>query len=436
MTISVIIPAYNAAGALGACLEALAASSVRPHECIVVDDGSTDETAAIARRHGATVIRTERNRGAPHARNLGAASATGDVLLFIDADVCVHPDTLERIRRRFDEDLTLDAVFGCYDDAPHEPDFLSQYRNLMHCYVHRRGKSEASTFWTGCGAVRRRVFEACGGFDPTLPSMDDVEFGYRLRRSGRRILLDREIQVQHRKRWRFWNMAKTDLLLRGVPWVEIIWRHRFLPDDLNVGPAQRASLAAALLFLAAAAVVVGTDPARTATAFAAFFFALLAPFWAGLFGSRTGALGAAPFGALVAAGAWSLEMPWVAGTTAVVFLAWALLRRPHGRAARAALLGAVSAAGVSAAAAAFAVVSPPAAAVAAALLICLVALNSGFYRFLAFHRGWLFAAAALPFQLLYCLSNAVSLVLGTLRYFTRPARPQPAVLAQRQGSGD
>jgi len=435
-TISVIIPAHNAAGTIDACLGALAASSIRPHECLVIDDGSTDETAAIARRHGVRLIRTECNRGAASTRNLGAASATGDILVFIDADVCVHRETLERIRRRFQEDASLAALFGCYDDSPHAPEFLSQYRNLMHCYVHRRGRREASTFWTGCGAIRRRVFELCGGFGASLPGMEDVELGYRLRKSGRRILLDPEIQVQHRKQWRLWNMLKTDLLRRGLPWVELIWRHRLLPNDLNLGAAHRISLAASLFLLAAVAWGAAADPPRTAVALGGFFFALLGAYWSEFLGSGKGAIGAASFTVSLVAGAWGLEMPLLATTTAALFVAWAALRGLRRRPAATAALGALTAAGASSAAAAFAAVAPPAAAVAGALLSGIVILNAGFYRFLTRRRGLLFAVAAVPFQLLYHLNNALCLVLGTGRYLTRSARPQPPVLAQRQSSSD
>ena len=78
--------------------------------------------------------------------------------------------------------------------APRLQGVVSQYRNLLHHFVHQHGNSEASTFWAGCGAIRRSVFEEMGGFDeqrfPT-PSIEDIELGYRLRQAGHRILLDK-----------------------------------------------------------------------------------------------------------------------------------------------------------------------------------------------------------------------------------------------------
>jgi hypothetical protein len=164
-------------------------------------------------------------RGPGFARNLGAAQATGDVIVLVDADVCVKPDALRRIRDHFTDTPTLGAVFGAYDDVPASPDFLSQYRNLYHRYVHLQGAGEAETFWAGCGAVRRDLFLRLDGFDIDAyprPQIEDIELGYRIREAGFRILLDPEIQGTHLKRWSFVKMVRTDLLDRGVPWMRLM----------------------------------------------------------------------------------------------------------------------------------------------------------------------------------------------------------------------
>ena len=101
-SVSVVVPAHDAAHFLDACLAHLEGSTEAPLECIVVDDGSTDDTAAVAPRHGVTVLATDGRRGPAHARNLGARHARGDVLFFLDADVCVHPGTRQRVVAAFD----------------------------------------------------------------------------------------------------------------------------------------------------------------------------------------------------------------------------------------------------------------------------------------------------------------------------------------------
>jgi glycosyltransferase involved in cell wall biosynthesis len=245
MNISAIIPAYNAAKEVKECLVALAASSERVAEIVVVDDGSTDDTAAVAVAGGARVIRQDRNRGPAAARNLGATQARGDVILFVDADVAVAPDAVARIARLLATSPDVAAVFGSYDTHPRASGVVSQYRNLLHHYVHQHGNDEASTFWAGCGAVRRVAFAAVGGFDvgDAWRSIEDIELGYRLRRAGYRVRLDKNLRATHLKRWTLHNMIRTDLLLRAAPWARLIRQSATVPADLNLTRSQRLSVA-------------------------------------------------------------------------------------------------------------------------------------------------------------------------------------------------
>lgn len=93
--VTVIVPAYNAAPFLQVTLQSLQQQTVQPTQVILVDDGSTDDTAAIAERHGATVIR-QKQRGPGAARNRGLAEATTEFVAFLDADDWYVPDKLER----------------------------------------------------------------------------------------------------------------------------------------------------------------------------------------------------------------------------------------------------------------------------------------------------------------------------------------------------
>lgn len=257
LSITVIVPAYNAEPDLRHCLGGLARCSESPHELIVVDDGSTDQTAAIAREFGAIVMATGAGGplGPARARNLAAQKATGEVLLFLDADVTPHPDTISLVRSVFAADASVDAVIGAYDDQPAHPGFLSQYKNLQHAFVHRDGgQRESATFWTGCGAVRRHVFAANKGFLETYrrPSIEDIEFGARLVRAGHRIVLDPAIQVQHRKQWTAASLIRTDIFQRAVPWTELILREGEMPNDLNLAMSHRISAAAVWVAIALA----------------------------------------------------------------------------------------------------------------------------------------------------------------------------------------
>ena len=258
-SVTVIVPVYNGGDDLRRCLEAIGRSAWRALECLVVDDASTDGRAAeFAERCGARVLRLPRRRGPAAARNAGAAAARGELLFFTDADVVLHEDAIARAAQALAGDPGIAAVFGSYDDRPGDPSLLSRYRNLYHHWNHQVGNAEASTFWSGCGAIRRDVFEAVGGFSEafTRPSIEDIELGYRLRAGGHRIRLLRDMQCTHLKRWTLGGMVHTDILLRGVPWVALLQRFPDVPADLNLGWRSRlATACAALLALSVPALL-------------------------------------------------------------------------------------------------------------------------------------------------------------------------------------
>lgn len=244
LSISIVIPAHNAGRHLGDCLRSVAQSSVLPSETIVVDDASTDDTLGCAAAFNVRVIASAGRGGPAQARNRGALSAGGDILLFLDADVTLHPDAIERARAILEAHPELDAVFGSYDDNPEAPGFVSQFRNLLHCFVHQTGRRQASTFWAGCGAIRRDVFLRNSGFDVaySIPSIEDIEFGARLTDRGGHIELRPEIQVKHAKRWTLSNMIETDIWRRGVPWTRLVLSSGRMPDTLSLNHRNRASV--------------------------------------------------------------------------------------------------------------------------------------------------------------------------------------------------
>jgi hypothetical protein len=148
-------------------------------------------------------------------------------VFFVDADVTLHADALRIAAQAFQADPSLEAVFGAYDDAPAARNFLSQYKNLLHHYVHQHAHVEASTFWTGCGAMRASTFRMLGGFDEQsyrLPSIEDIDLGYRLRRDGGRIRLLKDMRCKHLKRWTWYSLLRSDIFERGIPWTVLLWR--------------------------------------------------------------------------------------------------------------------------------------------------------------------------------------------------------------------
>jgi hypothetical protein len=221
--LSVIVPVKNGHNVLPRMLEMLSHSELprETWELIVVDDGSTDDSVAIASAYADLVIRMpEPSHGPGYARNRGVERARGECVVFLDADVVVRPDTLTRLAETMMTRSDVDAVFGAYCDEPEAAGVVSKYRNLLHHYTHAQEPGEAQTFWAGCGCVRRAVFVQVGMYDEwrfSRPQIEDVELGYRLSAHGHRILLQPEIQVTHLKRWTFGGMLKADFMDRGVP---------------------------------------------------------------------------------------------------------------------------------------------------------------------------------------------------------------------------
>ena len=234
-TLSVIVPATDDPVTLERCLAGIAASTRVPEEVLVV--------------------REPARCGPARARNLAAARATGDLLVFVDADVVVHPDALARVEAAFAADPSLTALFGSYDAHPAAPGVVSRFRNLLHHHVHHAGAGPASTFWTGLGAVRRHAFTRAGGFDEVRHprAMEDVDLGLRLVDAGGLIRLAPEVQGTHLKRWTLVGMVRTDLVDRGMPWVGLMLRRGAASSPtaaLNLGGRHRASAAACVVAVA------------------------------------------------------------------------------------------------------------------------------------------------------------------------------------------
>ncbi len=197
---SVIVPAYNAAETIGACLEALSRQTVPPdaYEVIVVDDGSTDGTAEIARKHGVRVI-SQPNAGPAAARNRGAEAARGEILLFTDADCEPTPGWIAAFARAFDANPDAAGAKGTYLSRQRE--IVARFTQMEYeeRYARMEGKPRIDFVDTYSAAYRRDVFLESGGFDATFPtaSVEDQELSFRMARAGHRMIYVPEARVYH-----------------------------------------------------------------------------------------------------------------------------------------------------------------------------------------------------------------------------------------------
>lgn len=245
LSLTVIVPAHKAGPILRTCLSSLANTNPSPDEVILVADGAGEGIRELAGEFGVQLLSYPFPGGPARARNMGAFHARGDLLLFVDSDVMVPPDVIARVRLAFVQDPQPAAIFGSYDDEPAAGNFLSQYKNLFHHYVHQTSNEEASTFWGALGAIRRDVFMELGGFDERYrrPCIEDIELGGRIKKAGHTIRLSKTLQGKHLKIWKALPLLRSDFFDRALPWTDLILRNRGLINDLNLRSSNRLSVA-------------------------------------------------------------------------------------------------------------------------------------------------------------------------------------------------
>lgn len=198
-TVSVIIPAHNAARTLRACIESIrAAPHEPPVEIVVVDDASTDDSAALAASLDCTVVRRRSNGGPALSRNAGAKAATGDVLLFVDADTEMLPNT---IREAVDalERPGVGAVVGMYEAEPINAGFFPRYYAYLKYYAYTCSTTtKLLAFGAHCAAISKRLFEQVGGYRSIAWGVDveNEELGRRIN-AVQPVVLARQVRVRH-----------------------------------------------------------------------------------------------------------------------------------------------------------------------------------------------------------------------------------------------
>jgi glycosyltransferase involved in cell wall biosynthesis len=210
--ISVILPVHNAEKTLGDCLKRIYASDFHNFEVIVVDDKSTDKSVEIAKRFPCKIIKLRKRSGAGIARNVGAKKAKGEILCFIDSDILIKKNTLSLIEDDFDKGNKV--VVGIFSKKTRFKNFVSNYKNLFNRFFFLHRKTHSNIFFTGIGAIKKDIFFKLGGFGAYYneSSIEDVEFGFRLRDAGYRIIIDKNIEVEHIKHFSLFDILKRRII--------------------------------------------------------------------------------------------------------------------------------------------------------------------------------------------------------------------------------
>jgi glycosyltransferase involved in cell wall biosynthesis len=209
--VSVVIPAHNAEATLAECLTRLCNSTFGEFEILLVDDGSSDQTRAIAANFPLRIVPTGGRLGPARARNIGAREAAGDILVFLDADAMVQPETLTRIVERFEQG-DVDGLVGVQAAGMRYRNLPSQYKNLWMRWTYARQTGDVPLFYTTAAAIGRETFLASGGFDESYvtPSLEDTAFGQKLARQGVRVRIEPRVEVEHVKRYSLAGLLRTD----------------------------------------------------------------------------------------------------------------------------------------------------------------------------------------------------------------------------------
>lgn len=218
---SIVIPAFNEEAKLPATLESLRAQDFTlPYEVIVVDNNSTDKTALVAKKYGATVIR-ETQKGVTYARQAGFLAAKAPYIATTDADALLPTNWLTTLYREFKKGKNIAVVAGqqVFSDAPPVLDFLMWLSNATLLRL---------PYWCVGNnlAVKRSYFDKVGGFDTSLLLYEDQDITNRIRKHGRVVKITTVKSIVSARRYNqlgilagMWDYNKTYLKSRYLGWM-------------------------------------------------------------------------------------------------------------------------------------------------------------------------------------------------------------------------
>lgn len=282
---SVIVPAYNAERFLPRCLAALHAQTLPPtdYEILVVDDGSTDNTAQLAEEGGARLVHSQHG-GAAAARNAGVDAALAPIVVFTDADCEPAPDFLQRLLSPLDHPKVSGAR-GVYRSRQRkivarfvQLEYEERYKRIAHIAEEQGSVNALDTSYC---CYRRNDFLAAGGFDTRFASAaaEDHELSYRMAEAGHVFRFVPEAIVYHWHVDSVWAYAQRKF--RIGYWKAFLARQHpaYMLKDAHMTQSLKIQIAlAGLLWLSLVAWIFWPLAGRLALVFALLFVASAVPF--------------------------------------------------------------------------------------------------------------------------------------------------------------
>lgn len=229
-----IIPVKDRREILRRCLASIKQSEYPEYEVIVVDDCSLQDCSDLVVEFGFRTVRINQHQGAWYARNKGAEQSKGDILVFLDCDMLIQPDTLFRIHQHFSQNL-YEAISGVCGLKTETESAVTRYKNLWMYHSYMQSPRDSDWFICGMGAVKREVFFELKGFDAgflTGRGGGDLEFGGRLKAAGKKILLDKELEVTHLQPYTFWGLLRNDFK-RSRGWFQLAAQKKMIPSVIK-----------------------------------------------------------------------------------------------------------------------------------------------------------------------------------------------------------
>ncbi len=205
-----MIPTFNAEKTIALCLKSIFESDFKDFEVIVIDDVSNDKTTEIVTNFPCRLIKLDKNQGASQAREAGRINAKYEIVVFIDSDVTVFHDTLTKLTQLFTENPGVTAITGLLSKTHPNKNFFSQYKNLYMNYIFTKCPENIDFLFGSFFALRNIQLDIR---KTKTRIAEDSELGFLLYSQGKKIILDKKLEVIHLKHYSFLSLLKNDFFV-------------------------------------------------------------------------------------------------------------------------------------------------------------------------------------------------------------------------------